>query len=242
MIELPPMVARDTALWEALLDIAERMHSDWTLVGGQMVLLHALEGGRTPPRVSEDLDLVVDARIRPPALPTMMTVLAELRFTSVGVSPDGVAHRFARGGVSIDVLAPDGLGPRADLRTVGGAVTITVGGGTYALNETSLVDVGCRGRRGRVPRPSLAGSLVVKAYAARTDRGPSGTSRHLRDLAFLCSLVDDPIGLRAQLGKANRRRLRDVAALADETHEAWVLLGPDHRDAFLTWRLVTDTS
>ncbi len=39
MIELPPLGALDLELWQALLDIADRMPSDWTLVGGQMVLL-----------------------------------------------------------------------------------------------------------------------------------------------------------------------------------------------------------
>lgn len=69
MIALPPLGDLEDRLWLALMDIAERRPGDWTLVGGQMVLLHALEHGAAPPRISPDLDLVVDARVRPPANP-----------------------------------------------------------------------------------------------------------------------------------------------------------------------------
>ena len=69
MIALPPLCELEDQPWLALMDIAERRAADWTLVGGQMVLLHALEHDATPPRVSTDLDLVVDARLRPPGHP-----------------------------------------------------------------------------------------------------------------------------------------------------------------------------
>ena len=55
---------------------------------------------------------------------------------SAGVSSDNVAHRFGRGGVLIDVVSPDGLGERADLRTLGSATAIEVRGGTSALQFT----------------------------------------------------------------------------------------------------------
>lgn len=238
MIELPPLGDIEGALWTALLDIAERTH-DWTLVGGQMVLLHGLEHQRLPPRVSEDLDLVVNVRARPPALPHMMAVLSELGFKPSGVSPDGIAHRFERAGVLVDILGPDGLGARASLRTVGGE-TIPIAGGTYALAESELIDVGHGGRVGRVPRPSIAGALVVKAGATTTDRGPRGPERHLRDLAFLCTLVDDAFALRDYLGLANRKRLRAIQMLAVEKHEAWAILGTGRDDGYATWLVLTE--
>ena len=110
MLDLPPLGALETELWDALLDIADRVPEGWTLIGGQMVLLHGLEKDRIPPRVSEDLDLVVDVRVRPPVLATLVSALADLGFTDAGVSADGVAQRFIRGGVGVDVLAPDGVG------------------------------------------------------------------------------------------------------------------------------------
>ncbi|MGD9695035.1 MAG: hypothetical protein AB7V42_05180 [Thermoleophilia bacterium] len=220
MIALPPLGKLEDQLWLALMDIAERRAIDWTLVGGQMVLLHALEHGATPPRVSTDLDLVVDARVRPPAIPAMAEVLDDLGFRLGGIAPDGVGHRFVRGRVTIDLLAPEGAGPRADLGVGRGAETVPVGGGTYALIRTQLVDVSAAGRAGRVPRPDLAGALVLKAAAARSDR-KRGPERHLSDLAFLLSLVPDPFALRDELGAKNCGRIRAVTALTDDDHPAW---------------------
>ncbi|MCC6830016.1 MAG: hypothetical protein IT200_01600 [Thermoleophilia bacterium] len=220
MIALPPLGELEDRLWLALMDIAERRATDWTLVGGQMVLLHALEHGVTPPRISTDLDLVVDARVRPPAIPAMAEVLDGLGFRPGPISADGVGHRFVRGPVTIDLLAPEGAGPRADLAIGGGAETVPVGGGTYALSRSQLVDVSAGGRAGRVPRPDLAGALVLKAAAARSDR-KRGPERHLGDLAFLHSLVPDPFALRDELGAKNCGRIRTVSALADADHPAW---------------------
>jgi hypothetical protein len=238
MIELPPLTGGADRLWHSLLDITEHMADDWTLIGGQMVLLHALHARRVAPRVSEDLDLVVNARARPPALPKMVETLRSLGFDPTGVSPDGVAHRFDRDGVYIDILAPDGLGQHTKLVTVTPGVTIAATGGTYALSESSPVEISYEDRTGQVPLPSIAGALVVKAGAARTDHGPKGPDRHLRDLAFLASLVEDAIDLRDHLGARNRGRLRAVTPLADEGHEAWVLLGDERDDAYAAWTLL----
>ena len=90
MIELPSLAGGADRLWHSLLDVTEHMADDWTLIGGQMVLLHALGAGRVAPRVSEDLDLVVNARTHPPALPKMVETLRSLGFELTGVSPDGV--------------------------------------------------------------------------------------------------------------------------------------------------------
>ena len=75
-----------------------------------MVLLLGLEHGATPPRVSEDLDTVVDVRVRRRALQLHIAALGRLGFESVGCSPEGIAHRFQRGDIRIDALAPEGTG------------------------------------------------------------------------------------------------------------------------------------
>ena len=239
MLELPPLGALETALWDALLDIAERIPEGWTLIGGQMVLLHGLENDRVPPRVSEDLDLVVDVRVRPPVLKAMVAALEGLGFEDAGVSLDGVAHRFVRDRVSVDVLAPDGVGRRADLRTTAGGVTVEVGGGTFALERSGDVAVRVGHRRGSIPRPDLAGAILIKAVAAKRDR-KRGPDRHLRDLAFLLSVAGDPLGLRDELGAANCRRVKGVAQLHDRDHEAWrVIEDPQTRtDGQATFALV----
>jgi hypothetical protein len=220
VIDLPPLGALDSALWDALLDIADKMPSGWTLIGGQMVLLHGLEKGRVPPRVSDDLDLVVDVRVRPHVLAPMVAALVNLGFETTGVSADGVAQRFVRGDVGVDLLAPDGVGERTDLRTVGGGVTIEVGGGTFALERSEPLDVRTGERTGHVPRPDLAGAILIKAVAVKRDR-KRGPERHLRDLAFLLSLVNDPIATRDLLGSRRCQRVKAVVQLHNPGHEAW---------------------
>ena len=81
---------------------------------------------------------------------------------------------------------------------------------------------------------------MVTSRAALVDhrRGPD---RHLRDLAFLSSLVSDPFEVRDQLNPANRTRLSVAAALDDENHIAWVALGPAGSDAFAARTIITAT-
>lgn len=195
-VVLPTLAPGHGPLWTLLCDLADRHDRDWVLIGGQMVLLHALQAGRSPNRVSQDLDTVIDARVRPPAVAAFVATLHSLGFRSAGVSPDDVAHRFALGDTRIDVLVPEGVGRRAPIRTIGAAVTVEIAGGTQALARGERLPVRHGRRRALVPRPNLLGAIVIKAAAVAADPRPQ---RHLRDLAFLCSLVadPDPIGKRA---------------------------------------------
>lgn len=49
-IVLPPLGDPVDELWEVLLDLSDRLKVPWALIGGQMVLLHALEHDTVPPR------------------------------------------------------------------------------------------------------------------------------------------------------------------------------------------------
>lgn len=166
MIDLPPIGPHGAEMWEALLDIAVAVSGGWTLVGGQMVLLHALEHGQQAPRVSQDLDLVVDVRVRPAILPVVVKVLEGLGFAP-DISANEVANRFTRERVSVDVLSPDGAGIRADLGTAGRAATVSIPRGTFALSRSHPVDVASGGREARIPRPDLAGAILLKAGQGR---------------------------------------------------------------------------
>lgn len=234
-VMLPVLAAAHQELWGVLCDLAHRHTSDWVLVGGQMVLLHALQARRTPHRVSQDLDMIIDARVRPPALAKFLATLGELGFSSVGVSPDDIAHRYARGHVHIDVLVPEGLGRRAPIHTVGTAMTVEIAGGTQALTRAERVPVLHSGRRALVPRPNLLGAIVIKAAAANNDRQPQ---RHLIDLAFLYSLASDPLAMRTALTAKDTARLRAVIALRDPAHEAWRMLD-ESDEAYAAFRLLT---
>lgn len=64
MILLPSEDADELALWNTLLDLADRADG-WTLIGARMVELHAAETGRQLMRTSLDGDVLADARRRP---------------------------------------------------------------------------------------------------------------------------------------------------------------------------------
>jgi hypothetical protein len=61
-VKLPPLAAPVDQLWHVLLDLGGEFTVPWTLVGGQMVLLHTLERGQVPPQISQDGDVVADIR------------------------------------------------------------------------------------------------------------------------------------------------------------------------------------
>lgn len=189
VLVIPPLGDPVDELWEVFLDLADRLKVDWTIVGGQMVLLHALEQGVVPPTVSQDGDLIADVRATQKALAKVATALEQEGFGLAGMANDGTAHRYTRPGrnagrpVTIDILAPDGVGERADLTTTPPGHSIQAPAGTQALGRTERVRVHIGDRVGEVPRPSLLGAIVGKAAACGI---PGDSSRQYRDLAFLC--------------------------------------------------------
>ena len=225
---LPTLAGHDHALWDTLIELTNLRPGEWTLIGGQMVYLHALEHAATPPRVSTDLDVLVNARIVSGGVARFVAAIETRGFGLDGVSPEGIAHRYRRGGVTIDVLAPEGLGERTDLTTTPPGRTLQVPGGTQALTRTQLLPVvTATGQAGHVPRPSLLGAIIGKAVAVAVDDAPDAQRL---DLAFLLSLVDDPIGLVDDMTAHDRRRLRARAELAHPNHPTWRQLAAADRD------------
>ena len=225
-VTLPPLLSPIDELWHVLMDLAQVLEIPWTLVGGQMVLLHALEHGHVPPQVSQDGDVVADIRAEPAGIRQVVEALETMGFSLESFSADGLAHRYVRkgktvGDVKIDILAPEGLGQRADLTTTKPGRTVQMPGGSQALARTERVQVNHEGREGSVPRPSLLGAIVAKAAACSV---PGDPARHLRDLALLCALVSDPFAMKAELVAKDRQRLRLASALEAPDHSAWLLV------------------
>lgn len=226
-VRLPTLGGHDDELWDTLIELSEVRPGEWTLIGGQMVFLHAIEHGATPPRISTDLDVVVNARIAGRPVAAFAAGLEDLGFEQDGISPDGIAHRYRRSRVTIDVLAPEGLGERTDLTTTPPGRTLQVPGGTQALERTQLVPVATATRSGHVPRPSLLGAVVGKAMAVAVDDAPNAQRL---DFVFLLSLIDDPFALADQLRAKDRRRISARKELIEGEHQVWDELETDARD------------
>lgn len=197
-------------LWSAVADVADRRARGWTLIGALMVMLHEHEAGTPTRPATADADAVVDARGATGATRAMATLLQaqgwELDTDHVDV--DGHGYKVVRDGLEFDVIAPEGLGGRADLTTVPPLRAPQLAGTRQALDRTQRIAVNLDGRISALPRPDLLGALVVKACAAASDhvRGPQ---RHLEDLARLYRLVTDPETLNPTA--KDRKRLRDTA-------------------------------
>ncbi len=218
MINIPRDDELTTQLWDALLEVAAAIPSDWTLVGAQMVFLHGLEHERTPPRRTTDLDVIVNVRAVADQPKVFVRGLESLGYHLEGVSADGVGHRFVRGNVKIDVLLPDGIGSRAPREVAPGVRSVEVPGGSQALRRSVRVTVRTDAQAGTIPRPSLLGAILVKARAIAVDDLPDAQRE---DLAFLLSLIDDPFAMAEELSRNERQWLRRQNNLLDPEARAW---------------------
>jgi hypothetical protein len=141
--------------------------------------------------------------------------------------------------VVTDGLAPDHFPPGRSLRTAAGGDTITIDAGHQALQRVVKLQVLKLGRAAPVgvPVPDLLGAVVLKAAAwAMDSRDPQ---RHSGDAAFLASLIENPLALRARYAGSDRKRLlRLNRRLEDERAEEGLQLGGHAADAITTWHLL----
>lgn len=224
-------------IWSVLVALATTLQpTEWCLIGGQMVAFRASIAGVPAPRTSADLDVLSNLYLHPDAVARCARTVRALGFEVEELHTSG--HRFTRGRLVVDVLAPDHPPRTAALRTVGRRTTVEVPGGTQALQRLDLVPVEYAGREVLVPIPNLLGALLLKADATRLH----DPDRHLLDVAFLTSLVTDPLGMRGELTGSDPRRLRAADShLADADHRGWRSLGRERqRAAYATWRLLVD--
>lgn len=220
MILLPVETERERDVWRTLLDIAEREHR-WTVIGARMVELHAVERGRELRRSSLDGDALGDARARPNPVRRIAQLLTDAGFDLQNVAVMGTGHTFVKGGVEIDLLAPENLGVNSvrDRTTIPPLHTVEVPGGRQALDRSEWVEVDVAGRRGRLPRPNLLGAILLKARAVDVD--DEQESQRL-DLALLLSLVDEPDALFTELRAREHLWLRSRAEMNDENADCWI--------------------
>ena len=213
-------------MWRALIELRERSTEGWTLIGARMVTLHAFEHARVPPRFSLDADALVNVRLIPRGTQRFSKLLVALGYELVEATGFGHGHRFRRGAVAIDVLAPEGLRPIESRRTLGTLYTVEVPGGSQALQRTELIEVELADLRGAVPRPNLVGAILVKTRAIAVDEAKD--SQRL-DLAFLLTLIRDPEAAATTLSAAERTWLRAHPEMNEPDREWWRAQG-DQRE------------
>jgi hypothetical protein len=132
----------------------------------------------------------------------------------------GLGHRFVRGLLEVDVLAPEGLGRTSEAArtTIPPAHTVEVPGGTQALHRTERVEIEAGDVRGLVPRPSLLGAILLKARAVDVDDAPENQRS---DLALLLSLVPDPDAVANDLERAERSWVARRREMDDPNAPCW---------------------
>ena len=238
MVHLRHLDPASAAVWEALFDLADLQPDGWTLVGAQMVNLHGIENDRVLGRATVDAGLLVDVRRVRGGTARLSQLLIEQGFELDGIDGFGVGHQFSRGPARFDVLAPDGLPKRGAhlTTTIPPAHTVSVPGGTQALQRSRLVEVRIGARQGRIPCPDLLGAVLIKARAADVDDVPNA---QLSDLAFLLTLVEDPRVLATELRGQERQWLKRRSELLERSHPAWRLLSErDADDGFIALRIL----
>ena len=217
-IRIRPASDADASVWRLTRETAAIFHPlPWVLVGGQMVAILEAEHGAAIGFVTGDVDALVDVRAM-----IGVTLEGAHRLLGAGFEPDrgdARGYRFVRDGAIVDVLAPDNVGARAELRTVPPDTTVQIVGGTQALARARVVEVDSGEGPFRIRIPTLAGAIVIKGRVAAVAQ--DGREKHERDLARLLALVPDVNSLRAELTAGERRSLRAHRALLDVGHPAW---------------------
>ena len=208
------MLGGQAASWVALIELTPILGQNWLLVGGQMVFLHEVEREALNVRPTDDVDVVLDLRAEPGALRRIHDALRSAGFDQDRPSPEGTAHRYRRETALFDVLAPDNVGDRAQLR-LGAGRTIEAPGTTQALRRSEVVQVDLGETSGLVRRPSLVGALLGKAAAVTkiASKTAADRSKHLRDFDSLSMMLGPSDRHGAELTKSERRALQ---ALVDE--------------------------
>lgn len=217
--------------WPQCVELARALPaSQWTLVGGLMVQLHAAAAGLAVSRPTADVDIVLHIETGAATTSSVLAVLTKLGYTlQKSIDQDAPAHRFVRGKQQIDVMIADHLAP-ALVPSIGGRKPFQVAGGTQALQRTVNCRMTADGGGGPVliSIPNALGALVLKGAAYREDSRDNG--RHLDDAVVLCATIKTPLATAGQMKGSDKSRILTLHKdLSDSGHRSWQLLEPADR-------------
>lgn len=239
-IDVPTPPGGWAAPWPSVAELADALPpASWTLVGGLMTQLHTVRHGVAIVRPTNDVDIVLHIETRRGVPHAVATALEELGYEfQTSIDPrNGTAHRFIRGGSTVDlvtgdadqvdVLIADHPAPRV-IEKLRGNDMIRIEGGTQALRRTvnaRMHIVPGTVTTISVPRPF--GALILKAAAYTTDS--RDRQRHLVDAAALLACIDDPLAERTVLTGSDRRRITTLVRNLPPDHVAWQMLPREMR-------------
>lgn len=215
--------------WQSVIDLSEVLDaSELTLVGGLMVYLHAVRGGVTMPRSTDDADFLVNALVDRGSLVAFSAAAARIGF---GLNRSGrYAYRFVHpDGRKIDVMVPDHLPGRHPLR-LARRPALEAPSGQQAIDRRDLYRLAfASGKSVTIGVPDEIGALVAKGAAYVIDQ--RDRDRHLDDLATILASITDASELDyTRSTPADKRRLRVAKVhLADDTARHWVTLDAEAR-------------
>jgi hypothetical protein len=217
--------------WPQLVEIVYVIPStQWTLVGGLMVQLHAVHAGLPLTRATRDVDMMLHIET---GAATFGGVRRELERLGYGLREpvgNGPVHRFVRGAgdaETVDVMVADRLPPKLRPKVLQRKV-FAVPGGTSALRKTVNCEVKTSEGVVVLSIPDVLGALVLKGAAYRGDSRDRG--RHLDDAALLACAVTDPVGDRARMIGSDRKRIPALWTVLHELdHRSWIATGTNAR-------------
>lgn len=213
--------------WPQLVEIVELIpHTQWTLIGGVMVQLHAARAGMALPRATRDVDMILHIETGAATFSGVREKLERIGYVIHEPSGDGPVHRFYRGekrDEQVDVMVADHLAPSQHPKALRRPV-FSVPGGTSALRKTVNCEVNIDGRIVVLSIPDTLGALVLKGAAYLED--PRDRERHLDDAAVLACTISSPVVERDRMTGSDPRRLRGLwEVLRDPNHKSWNAVG-----------------
>ncbi len=229
--------------WTTVFEVARAIDvSDWVLIGGLMVQLHARRASIPPPRATKDVDLIADVQTNRSSFVSIGATLALIGFeVAVPDARTSPIYRFTRGEEQVDLMVadhlPSGMKPRLRARPA-----FAVEGGTQALNRRDTFIVSSTSGTIRIDAPDVLGALIGKGAAFIADQRDRG--RHVEDAAVLLASIDSIGVLDLTLNTNDRKRLRAlVSELTTSSHSAWLALAEtDVRRAERNLGLLVETA
>ena len=217
--------------WPQMIEIVQAIsHTQWTLVGGLMVQLHAAYAGVQVTRTTRDIDMILHVETGAATFSGVRHELERLGYALREPIGKGPIHRFSRGdrdAETIDVMVADHLSPNRHPKALGRRV-FAVPGGTSALNKTVNCEVNTEAGVVMLSIPDVLGALVLKGAAYIEDS--RDRERHIDDAAILACAVTDPVADRTRMAGSDQKRITALwKALQHLDHRAWIATGTNSR-------------